>query len=197
MARLPRVERTLLARAPRDGIIPGPAATPAEEPTMPARLVPLILAAAAWRAVPAAEVAPPPAPPAPAAEQPAAAPAAAAPALDAATVRRAEQAADAYLTAQSTRPDPEAEHALAEAEIGLLEANAFLDQHQPLKAGDQYLLASGKLAAIPAEQRAALGQRFRKASAGLTGLSKRLLDEQAFNLGPPAPEPARRDDGAR
>jgi len=113
-----------------------------------------------------------------------------APALDAVTSHRAEQAADAYLRAQAERdghPDPEAEHALGDAEVELLEAQAFLDLHQPLKAGERYLEAAKLIAGIPAEQRGILGARMRKASGALTALSRRLLDDKAFDLGPPEP----------
>jgi len=113
-----------------------------------------------------------------------------APPLDAVTSHRAEQAADAYLRAQAERdvhPDPEAEHALASAEVELLEAQTFLDLHLPLKAGERYLEAAKLISGIAAEQRAALGGRLRKASAALTALSRRLLDDKAFDLGTPEP----------
>jgi hypothetical protein len=113
-----------------------------------------------------------------------------APALDAVTSHRAEQAADAYLRAQAERdvhPDPEAEHALSDAEVELLEAQTFLDLHQPLKAGERYLAAAKLISGIPAEQRTVLGTRLRKASTALTALSRRLLDDKAFDLGPPEP----------
>jgi|GEM_PF-4652544 hypothetical protein len=106
--------------------------------------------------------------------------------LDPATSHRAEAAADAYLKAQAdkdVRPTPEAEHDLATAEVDLLEAQTFLDQHQPFKAGDRYLEASKLLTGIAADQRALLDGRMRKASTSLTALSRRLLEEQAFNLG--------------
>jgi hypothetical protein len=110
--------------------------------------------------------------------------------LDAVTSHRAEQAADAYLRAQAEhdgRPDPEAEHALASAEVELLEAQTYFDLKQPLKAGERYLEASKLLAAIAADQRAALGARLRRASATLTALSRRLLDDKAFDPGTPEP----------
>jgi hypothetical protein len=110
--------------------------------------------------------------------------------VDSVTAHRAEAAADAYLKAQAehdAKPQPEAEDALASAEVELLEAQTFLDQHQPLKAGDLFLQASKHLAAITPDQRLALGTRLHKASASLTALSRRLLDEQAFNLGTPDP----------
>ena len=115
---------------------------------------------------------------------PAAVPAPAA--LDAATAKRAEAAADAYL-GTTVKPDPVAEQLLLQVEVLLLEARTYLDLKQPMKAGDQYLDAAKKLAEIPSEQRAPLGPRFRKASASLLDLSKTLLAEPAFNLGKPDP----------
>ncbi len=111
-----------------------------------------------------------------------------APALDAVTTRRAEQAADAYLRAQvehDGHADPQAEHAMADAEVDLLEAQAFLDLHQPLKAGERYLEAAKLLSGITAEQGLALSGRMRKASAALTALSRSLLEDKAFDLGTP------------
>ncbi len=107
-------------------------------------------------------------------------------ALDAATAKRAEAAADAYL-GTTVKPDPVAEQLLLQVEVLLLEARTYLDLKQPMKAGDQYLDAAKKLAEIPSEQRAPLGPRFRKASASLLDLSKTLLAEPAFNLGKPDP----------
>lgn len=108
--------------------------------------------------------------------------------LDAATVKRAEAAADQYLGA-SVKPDPVAAELLLQTEVLLLEARTYLDLKQPLKAGDKYLDATKKLAEIPSEQRGPLGLRFRKANASLLDLSKTLLAEPAFNLGKPAPTP--------
>jgi hypothetical protein len=153
----------------------------------------LLLGALAASGAGAAEGAPP-APTgggaAPAAEPAPATGGAPAPTLDAVTSRRAEQAADAYLRAQAEHdrhPDPEAERALADAEVELLEAQTFLDLNQPLKAGERYLEAAKLISGIPAEQRPALGARLRKASGALTALSRRLLDDKAYDLGAPEP----------
>ena len=110
------------------------------------------------------------------------------PALDAATTHRAEQAADAYLKAEAARDahaDPTAERALADAEVELLTAQTFLDQQLPLKAGERYLEASKLLTGISPEDRLALGARFHRASAALIALSRRLLGDHTFDLGPP------------
>jgi hypothetical protein len=162
----------------------------------------LTLALAAPLSAAEATPAPKPKPPVPATTVPATtpapnpatppAPAAAAPAVDEATVKRADQAADAYLAekaAAQVKPDPEAEKAMAEIEVLLLEAKAFLDAKEPLKAGDQFVTASKKMIALPVEQRRALGKRFRQASAQLTDLSRRLLDDKALDTSP-APAPA-------
>ena len=110
--------------------------------------------------------------------------------LDAATAKRAEAAADAYLgvnAGDQVKADPVAQQLLLQVEVLLLESRSYLDLQQPLKAGDRYLDAAKKLAEIPAEQRGPLGPRFRKASASLLALSKTLLAEPAFNLGKPDP----------
>jgi hypothetical protein len=138
---------------------------------------PLLLLA--WAVLNAGEA---PAPPKPTAPAPAPA------ALDAATARRAEAAADAYL-GPAVKPDPAAELLLQQVEVLLLEARSYLDAKLALKAGDCYLEAAKKLAEIPAEQRAPLGPRFRKASASLLEVSRILLADPAFNLGKPASEP--------
>ena len=69
--------------------------------------------------------------------------------LDAATTKRAEAAADAYLgvsAADQAKPDPVAAQMLVQVEVRLLEARSYLDLKQPLKAGDCYLDAAKKLA---------------------------------------------------
>ncbi len=139
----------------------------------------------------------PPAPPRPA-TPPAAAPAPAepAPVVDPITARRAGAAADAILQREADaklRPDPEAENALAEAEVLLLTAQTYLDQKQPLKAGETFVAASAKLQGIPVEQRKALGKRLAAANAKLTDLSRLLLDEPKLDpgqAGAPAPPAA-------
>ncbi|MBA3939386.1 MAG: hypothetical protein H0X38_18205, partial [Planctomycetes bacterium] len=106
---------------------------------------------------------------------------------------RAGAAADAILQREADarlRPDPEAENTLAEAEILLLEAQTYLDQKQPLKAGETFVAASAKLQGIPVEQRKPLGKRLVAANAKLTGLSRLLLDEPKLDpgrAGPAAP----------
>jgi hypothetical protein len=110
--------------------------------------------------------------------------------VDPATVRKAEDAADAYL-AGTRRPDPLAEAALADIEVMLLEVRAFLEAGQPLKAGERYLAAVEKRKLIDAVQRPLLGQRLRKADAGMLELSRKLLGQPAYDLGdPPAAGPA-------
>lgn len=153
-----------------------PAATagqhPPPMPSKPVRILPLLVVLAALNA---GDAPTPAAVPAPAA-------------LDAATAKRAEAAADAYL-GTTVKPDPVAEQLLLQAEVLLLEAHTYLDLKQPLKAGDKYLDATKKLAEIPSEQRGPLGPRFRKANASLLELSKTLLADPAFNLGKPQPTP--------
>jgi hypothetical protein len=152
--------------------------TPAPKPKLPAP--------AATTPAPAPATTPAPAP------ATAPAPVTAAPTVDEATVRRADQAADAYLAekaAAQVKPDPESEKAMAEIEVLLLEAKAFLDAKEPLKAGDQFVTASKKMIAIPVEQRRALAKRFRQASTQIIELSRRLLDDKALDT-EPAPAPA-------
>lgn len=111
--------------------------------------------------------------------------------VDAATAKKAEEAADAYLKQANTRPDPLAETALAEIEVLLLEVHAFIDAKQALKAGERYLAAIEKRKAIGEDQRPLLGKRLRKADGDLLALSRQLLGQPAFDLGdPPADRPA-------
>jgi hypothetical protein len=169
-----------------------------ETPEPPMRLFALAvltLALVAQLSAAEANPAPKPKPTVPAAPAPAPAttPApAAAPTVDEATAKCADQAADAYLAEQEAakvKPDPEALKAMAEIEVLLLEATAFLDAKQPLKAGDQFVVASKKMIAIPIEQRRALAKRFRQASTQIIELSRRLLDDKALDTAP-APAPA-------
>jgi hypothetical protein len=111
--------------------------------------------------------------------------------VDPATVKKAEEAADAYLKQASTRPDPLAETALAEIEVLLLEVHSFIEVKQPLKAGERYLAAIEKRKTIAPEQRPLLGKRLQKADAELVVLSRELLGQPAFDLGdPPSGKPA-------
>lgn len=128
--------------------------------------------------------APKPTPPKPAiADQPAP--------IDPATIKKAEDAADAYLKQANTRPDPLAETALAEIEVLLLEIHAFIEVKQPLKAGERYLSAIGKRKGISEDQRSLLGKRLRKADGELLALSRQLLGQPAYDLGDPqADQPA-------
>ncbi len=133
-----------------------------------------------------------PAPPKPATPpaSTAAAPAEPAPAVDPVTARRAGAAADAILQREADaklRPDPEAENTLAEAEVLLLTAQTYLDQKQPLKAGETFVAASAKLQGIPVEQRKALGKRLVAANGKLTGLSRLLLEEPKLDPGQAGP----------
>jgi len=110
--------------------------------------------------------------------------------VDAATAKKAEDAADAYLKQVNTRPDPLAETALAEIEVLLLEVHAFIDVKQPLKAGERYLSAIEKRKTIAEDQRPLLGKRLRKADSELVALSRELLGQPAFDLGdPPTDKP--------
>jgi hypothetical protein len=110
--------------------------------------------------------------------------------VDAATAKKAEDAADAYLKQLNTRPDPLAETALAEIEVLLLEVHTFIEVKQPLKAGERYLSAIEKRKTIADEQRPLLGKRLQKADAELVTLSRQLLGQSAFDLGdPPAEKP--------
>ena len=114
-------------------------------------------------------------------------PPAAAP-VDSATVRKAEAAADAYLQQANVKPDPLAEVALADIEILLIKAHAFLEVSQPLKSGECYLGAIAKRKTIDENQRHILGKRLAKADADLIAISRLLLDQSAFNLGNPPAE---------
>jgi hypothetical protein len=110
--------------------------------------------------------------------------------VDAATAKKAEEAADAYLKQANTRPDPLAETALAEIEVLLLEVHAFIDAKQALKAGERYLSAIEKRKTIAEDQRPLLGKRLLKADGELVALSRELLGQPAFDLGdPPADKP--------
>jgi hypothetical protein len=118
--------------------------------------------------------------------------------VDPVTARRAEKAAQDYLDQQEaakTPPDADASSALADAEVMLLEAKTFLDQGDATKAGGKYVDAGAKLKAIPADQRLKLGERYRKATAKLTELSRALLatdavDPASASKDPGAPTPA-------
>ncbi|MBA3697894.1 MAG: hypothetical protein H0W78_03360 [Planctomycetes bacterium] len=105
--------------------------------------------------------------------------------IDAATAKKAEEAADAYLKQANTRPDPLAETALAEIEVLLLEVHAFIDSGKPLKAGERYLSAIEKRKTIADDQRPLLGKRLHKADGDLLALSRQLLGQPAFDLGDP------------
>jgi hypothetical protein len=112
------------------------------------------------------------------------------PPLDPATVKRAEEAAEAYLKQANVRPDPLAETTLAEIEILLLEVQAFIDVKQSLKAGERYLAAIEKRKSIADDQRVLLSKRLQKVDASMLNLSRALLNEPSYNLGdPPADQP--------
>ena len=110
--------------------------------------------------------------------------------VDSETARKAEAAADAYLQQANARPDPLAEVALADIEILLIKAHAFLEVSQPLKSGECYLGAIAKRKTIDENQRHILGKRLAKADADLIAVSRLLLDQSAFNLGNPPAEAA-------
>ena len=114
-------------------------------------------------------------------------PPAAAP-VDSATVRKAEAAADAYLQQANVKPDPLAEVALADIEILLIKAHAFLEVNQPLKSGECYLSATTKRKTIDETQRHVLGKRLAKADTDLIAIARLLLDQSVFNLGNPPAE---------
>ena len=112
--------------------------------------------------------------------------------VDPETVRKAEAAADAYLQQANAKPDPLAEVALADIEVLLIKAHAFLEVNQPLKSGECYLCAIAKRKTIDEVQRHILGKRLAKADADLIAISRLLLEQSAFNLGdPPAETPAK------
>ena len=112
--------------------------------------------------------------------------------VDPETVRKAEAAADAYLQQTNAKPDPLAEVALADIEVLLIKAHAFLEVSQPLKSGECYLSAIEKRKTIDEVQRHILGKRLTKADADLIAISRLLLEQSAFNLGdPPADPPAK------
>ncbi|MBA3707871.1 MAG: hypothetical protein H0W83_03505 [Planctomycetes bacterium] len=123
------------------------------------------------------------------------------PTVDPATARRADRAAQEFLDQQARNQTPAAPEAiadLADAEVLLLECAAFLDAGQSTKAGESFLGAGKKMNGIPADQRRLLGDRYRKASGRLTGLSRRLLGDEAYNppeepaeAPVPAPQPAK------
>lgn len=108
------------------------------------------------------------------------------PTIDAATIKKAEAAADAYVQQSSIRPDPEVELNLAHLEIALLECQTLFDSKNALKAGEKYLFAVDLWKKIPQAQRPLLGERLRKADRSLLALSKKVLGEAAFDLGDPA-----------
>jgi hypothetical protein len=119
--------------------------------------------------------------------------------LDGVTQRRAEQVADDYLAQQQALKvalDPQSLLDLANAEVLLLEAKTYLDQHQPAKAGADYVAAGDKLHDIKSDQRPLLGKRLRQAEDQLTALSLALLKSDAVD--PAAghlPAPANQDAG--
>ncbi len=108
--------------------------------------------------------------------------------VDSETVRKAEAAADAYLQQANAKPDPLAEVALADIEVLLLKAHAFLEVSQPLKSGECYLSATTKRKTIDETQRHVLGKRLAKADADLIAIARLLLDQSVFNLGNPPAE---------
>nr|MBA2481593.1 hypothetical protein [Planctomycetota bacterium] len=104
--------------------------------------------------------------------------------VDAATARRADRAAQEFLDQQErnqTPADPEAIAALADAEVLLLECSAFIEKGLSTKAGESFLGAGKKMKEIGSDQRRLLGDRYRKASDALTGLSRKLLGDETFN----------------
>jgi hypothetical protein len=119
--------------------------------------------------------------------------------VDPVTARRAEKAADAYLAQQDAArspADPESATLLADSEVLLLEAKTLLDDGKAKDAGARYVAAAAKLAKIGEDQRAKLGERFRKASTALLALSRALLATDAVDpasapgAGTDAPLPA-------
>jgi hypothetical protein len=116
--------------------------------------------------------------------------------LDPELLRKAEAAADAYEKNAAIRPNPEAELALADIEVLVLEGRANLDANLPLKAGEKYLEAVAKRKTIPDDQRSVLGQRLVKADRQMLQLSRELLGEAAFDLGDPSGAPPSKDAAA-
>lgn len=108
--------------------------------------------------------------------------------VDSATVRKAEAAADAYLHQTNAKPDPLAEVALADIEVLLVKAHAFLEVSQPLKSGECYLSAIAQRKTIDETQRHVLGKRIAKVDADLIAISRLLLEQSAFDLGNPPAE---------
>jgi len=111
------------------------------------------------------------------------------PPLDPVTERRAEQAADQYLADQQAlhQPvDPQALLDLANAEVLLIEAKTYLDQHDATKAGTDVVAAGEKLHGIKPQLRPPLGSRYHDAEARLTTLSEALLGTDAVDPGHPA-----------
>jgi hypothetical protein len=118
------------------------------------------------------------------------------PALDAATVARANAAADAYeasLSASRPAPSNDGQIAIAAAELSLLEGGTYLDQGDVTRAGDCYLAARKHLAEVPEGDRPLLGARLPAARQALAALSQRLLlanGDAAPSATPAAPDPA-------
>ena len=111
------------------------------------------------------------------------------PPLDPVTERRAEQAADQYLADEQAlhQPvDPQALLDLANAEVLLIEAKTYLDQHDATKAGSDVVAAGEKLHGIKPALRPPLGTRYHDAEAHLTSLSEALLATDALDPGHPA-----------
>jgi hypothetical protein len=104
--------------------------------------------------------------------------------LDGVTQRRAEQVADDYQAQQQALKvplDPQALLDLANAEVLLLEAKTYLDQHQATKAGADFVTAGDKLHDIKRDQRPLLGKRLRQAEDQLTALSLAMLKTDAVD----------------
>jgi len=111
------------------------------------------------------------------------------PPLDPVTERRAEQAADRYLAEEQAlhQPvDPQALLDLANAEVLLIEAKTYLDQHDATKAGTDVVAAGEKLHGIKPELRPPLGSRYHDAETRLTALSEALLRTDALDPGHPS-----------
>jgi hypothetical protein len=111
---------------------------------------------------------------------------AAAPApLDAATLARAEAAAQEYLKTHPYAPavaqTPEqiaADHAFDQIDADLKEAEIYLDEKEPSKAGDLFLAASNGLTGLSATTRHFANDHYRASLHDLSQLAQRLLQEQ-------------------
>jgi hypothetical protein len=116
--------------------------------------------------------------------------------LDAATIARAEAAAEEYLKAHPYADPPTqsperlaADHAFDQIDADLREASIYLDEKNPSKAGDLFLSASKGMNGISASTRHFADDHYRASLHQLSQLAQRLLQDQTLLAKPVTQEP--------